>query len=495
MNYRVRGIASSEVDNMRSMMLLPVQCLAIVRCMVIVHCLAILCFVSCALVAPCTAADYFIDSVNGSDDNDGLSKNKPWKSHGKVESVELAAGDAVHFKKGSAFSGNILISESGTADKPIRLTAYGTGELPKFTNPTTSDSFGNAIVLGGDHIIVENLHFHDTPGEYVSGMIIMTKLAALRIERGADHCIIRNNEFIHTGQGIMSAGEHTLITENYLDGPSYALWRTSRSSWGPMGIHLNIGNQEVSYNTIKNFGTKDSPWGSDGGAIEIDCGRYHKKNIYIHHNYSEGNAGFIESSWDYDWPRYRQEIYDWRVSFNVCYDGQSWLFMLAPCTGIYFDNNTIVRYNGFGRAQNAVARVDVRGGKPVGLPSGIHFRNNLFIYTSSPYTGNRSGGALKTANWYSKYKSPETQYKGDSGQAGSGDPGLVDVQNQDYHLKADSPLRGKGINLSELYESDFDGHPLPKTGNWDIGAIQYNAGPAIKKLPTRRVPTRALQPE
>ena len=106
-----------------------------------------------------------------------------------------------------------------------------------------------------------------------------------------------------------------------------------------MGIHLNIGNQEVSYNTIKNFGTKDSPWGSDGGAIEIDCGRFHKKNIYIHHNYSEGNAGFIESSWDYDWPRYRQEIHNWRVSFNVCYDGQSWLFMLAPCNGIYFDIN------------------------------------------------------------------------------------------------------------------------------------------------------------
>lgn len=212
----------------------------------------------------------------------------------------------------------------------------------------------------------------------------------------------------------MSAGEHTLITENYLDGPSYALWRTSKSSWGPMGIHLNIGNQEVSYNTIKNFGTKDSPWGSDGGAIEIDCGRYHKKNIYIHHNYSEGNAGFIESSWDYDWPRYRQEIYNWRVSFNICYDGQSWLFMLAPCTGIYFDNNTIARYNGFGRSQNACARIDVRGGRPVGKPSGAHFRNNLFIYSSSPYTGNRSSGALKTANWYSKYKSPGTKYKGDS---------------------------------------------------------------------------------
>ena len=258
-----------------------------------------------------------------------------------------------------------------------------------------------------------------------------------------------------------------------------------------MGIHLNIGNQEVSYNTIKNFGTKDSPWGSDGGAIEIDCGRFHKKNIYIHHNYSEGNAGFIESSWDYDWPRYRQEIHNWRVSFNVCYDGQSWLFMLAPCNGIYFDNNTIARYNGFGRSQNACARIDVRGGSPVGKPSGAHFRNNLFIYSSSPYTGNRSGGALKTANWYSKYQSASTKYQGDSDQAGSGDPGLVDLDKQDYHLKVDSPLRGKAINLSEFYQSDFDGRPLPKTGSWDIGAIQYSATKPTKALqPKRRSPSR-----
>ena len=184
-----------------------------------------------ALITHCSGADYYIDSVEGLDTNDGLSTRKPWKSHMKVESASLAAGDVVHFKKGSAFSGNIRISESGTAAKPIRLTSYGTGELPKFTNPSSLDASGNAIILGGDYIIVENLHFHDTPGEHVSGMIIMTRLAALRIERGSDHCIIRNNEFIKTGQGIMSAGEYTLITENYLDGPSYALWRTSKSSW------------------------------------------------------------------------------------------------------------------------------------------------------------------------------------------------------------------------------------------------------------------------
>ena len=60
----------------------------------------------------CSGADYYIDSVDGSDSNDGLSIRSPWKSHMKAESVSLAAGDVIHFKKGSSFSGNIRISES-----------------------------------------------------------------------------------------------------------------------------------------------------------------------------------------------------------------------------------------------------------------------------------------------------------------------------------------------------------------------------------------------
>jgi hypothetical protein len=268
--------------------------------------LAVTLFVAAAIVATSdsSATDYYIDSVSGSDSAAGTATNTAWKSHTKAESASLSAGDGVHFKRGSAFTGGIVISESGTSNNPIRLTSYGTGELPKFTNPSTHDENGNAIRVGGAYTIVENLHFHDTPGEYVSSSLIMTRLGAVRIDRASDHCIIRSNVFMKCGQGIVSAGEHTLITQNYLDGPSYALWRTDSSSWGPMGIHLNIGNQEVSYNTIKNYGTKDSPWGSDGGAIEIDYDGawfnrdHHKRNIYIHHNYSEGNAGFLESSWN-----------------------------------------------------------------------------------------------------------------------------------------------------------------------------------------------------
>ena len=182
------------------------------------------------IVSNCSGQEYYIDSVGGDDLlNDGLTELTPWASHTMVTSVTLAPGDTVHFKRGSAFSGAIVISESGTAGNPITLTSYGTGDLPKFTNPSTSDQNGNAIRVGGAYTIVETLHFHDTPGEEVSLFIIMSRLGAVRIDRFSDHCIIRNNVFMKCGQGIVSAGEYTLITENYMDGPSYPLW----TDWTP----------------------------------------------------------------------------------------------------------------------------------------------------------------------------------------------------------------------------------------------------------------------
>ena len=61
------------------------------------------------------AANYYIDSVGGNDSNSGTSTITPWKSHVKAQTASLAAGDTVHFKRGSAFSGPIEITESGTA--------------------------------------------------------------------------------------------------------------------------------------------------------------------------------------------------------------------------------------------------------------------------------------------------------------------------------------------------------------------------------------------
>ena len=41
------------------------------------------------LVTHCSGADYYIDSVDGLDDNDGLSMRRPRKSHMKLSLIHI----------------------------------------------------------------------------------------------------------------------------------------------------------------------------------------------------------------------------------------------------------------------------------------------------------------------------------------------------------------------------------------------------------------------
>ncbi len=412
-----------------------------------------------------TGSHYYIDSQAGDDDNDGLSAETAWRSHTMVNNISFQPGDVIAFKKGSQFSGPIEFTESGAEAEPIVITSYGKGEKPQFTNPDDNDMNGNCIRLSGSWLILDGLYFHDTPPtqNYDRLRSIFLMGAVLNAD-GANHNIIRNNTFIHVTKGIQSTGEYTLITQNHIEGVDFPLWwNGGENGWGPIGIQMGIGNQEVSYNTIKGFLTTDSGYGSDGGAIELDDGRYHKDNFYIHHNYSEGNAGFLESSWLYDYKPYVQEVHNLRVAFNVNFDAQSWLYMWAPCHECYFDNNTVIRFNDFGSPLDDGAYTDYPG---------IHFRNNLFVYTSDAYQGPGTEGIVPSNNWYFDYNDANAVHW-DGKQAGSGEPGLRDLNNGNYELKSDSPLRGEGINLSQYYQVDFNGKVLPSDGSWDIGALQF----------------------
>ena len=106
---------------------------------------------------------YYIDSENGHDSYNGRSPEKAWKSHTKIATKTFQPGDVIAFKKGSEFTGPIEFSESGTESDPILITSYGTGQKPRFTNPDDLNMNGNCIRIKGSWIIVENLHFHDTP--------------------------------------------------------------------------------------------------------------------------------------------------------------------------------------------------------------------------------------------------------------------------------------------------------------------------------------------
>jgi len=62
---------------------------------------------------------------NGSDDNDGLTPETPWKTLEKASKAELAENDAVFFKRGDIFRGH-LDCQAG-----VTYSAYGEGKKPE----------------------------------------------------------------------------------------------------------------------------------------------------------------------------------------------------------------------------------------------------------------------------------------------------------------------------------------------------------------------------
>ena len=72
---------------------------------------------------------YYIDNVNGKDENDGLSPEFPKNDASKTAP---APGDTVLFKRGTVIKTQ-LKTVSGTPDAPVTYGAYGEGEAPVFT--------------------------------------------------------------------------------------------------------------------------------------------------------------------------------------------------------------------------------------------------------------------------------------------------------------------------------------------------------------------------
>jgi hypothetical protein len=78
------------------------------------------------------ATNYYLSSSSGSDQYDGKTPNTAWQSITKLKTVltALQPGDSVLFKCGDTFSGQLVLSKSGTVAKNIFFGSYGSGKKP-----------------------------------------------------------------------------------------------------------------------------------------------------------------------------------------------------------------------------------------------------------------------------------------------------------------------------------------------------------------------------
>ena len=77
---------------------------------------------------------YFVSSLNGNDENDGLSESTAFKSLNKINEIDLIPGDKVFLLRGSVFENEFLhLKNCGDINGDmIEIAAYGQdGDLPK----------------------------------------------------------------------------------------------------------------------------------------------------------------------------------------------------------------------------------------------------------------------------------------------------------------------------------------------------------------------------
>jgi hypothetical protein len=92
---------------------------------------SLLCF--SLFAAPARATTYYIDSIAGSESNNGTSASTPWKtitSTSKVNTVSFQPGDQILFKRGSSWTGTLAPKGAGNSANPVVFDAYGTGAAP-----------------------------------------------------------------------------------------------------------------------------------------------------------------------------------------------------------------------------------------------------------------------------------------------------------------------------------------------------------------------------
>jgi parallel beta-helix repeat protein len=73
---------------------------------------------------------YYVDSMNGRDDNNGVSAATAWKTLARISSSKFMPGDNVLLRRGSVWREQLNFPSSGSVGSPIVIDAYGQGESP-----------------------------------------------------------------------------------------------------------------------------------------------------------------------------------------------------------------------------------------------------------------------------------------------------------------------------------------------------------------------------
>lgn len=304
----------------------------------------------CAACSACVSAQsiHYLDCAAGDDSGDSLTPQTAWKTLGRASTFTFQPGDSLLLKRGSTCSGMLAPKGSGDEGRPISLSAFGTGALPRIIGTGHEAglklqdqqhwSIANLDVTGGSpygvlitgsvphlkHFRITNVVIHDVTGEpktKQSGLLvigsdektgtvfddividgvtaynssqwagIIVSAGPFNPQGGSPHGsdITIRNSIVHdvAGDGILLAlAKNGLIEHN-------VSWNTGMQHTESIGTPNAIWEWECNQCTVQyNEGFfSDSP-GVDGGVFDIDWGCH--DNI-VQYNFAHDSQGYCAS--------------------------------------------------------------------------------------------------------------------------------------------------------------------------------------------------------
>lgn len=430
---------------------------------------------------------FYIDARTGNNDLDGHSPQTAWRTLFQVHSAGLRAGDVVRLARGSVWRRESLFLDAGaqgTADEPIVIEAYGTGEPPTIADPAAH--WDAAIDFAG--VAFGQNAWGSLPSRYIHLLDIRvqdTKETGIVMSKGTSNLVVAGCEIVRCGAGISVSGAHQRILGNFIhDGIMAIDIGDPASDRGAGGISFVGEDLELAWNRLVNCIARSQSFGTDGGAFEFfsaklsaadPVGEYISNNVRIHHNYSENCDVFLECA---------GKITNLLVDYNVHVNGpnRSVEFHLDDLSyaslgsyGARFENNTFVPGPGYSEGEpflflgatfgtfqpgnSVVIRNNIlsTGGwlvfDPAAAGAGLVHDHNLIRFTGE------GGFGPANSRWI---QAPHETVA---------DPKFADEAVLDFRLAAGSPAIGAAVPASST--TDFVGTAVPSGGAPDVGAYEY----------------------
>ena len=463
------------------------------------------------------ATNYYIDNINGSDNNNGLSPGNAWQSLTKVNASAFLPGDSVLFIRGGVWRGQ-LIPKSGNSSANITYSAYGTGEKPQLLGSANVSNTSDWTNIGGS--IWQSLQASTVD----IGNLIFNGGAAVGFKKWTSAALLNQGDFwwdktgTHTVQIYSATNPASYYTDIeaaigsfivYAQLDSFFVLQNMAFKYGAADCievrnthHAIIQDCDVSFiggtelTTQVRYGGGVQFWAYSNNNIVQRCRFWEIYDDAVTNQCTPSNAGPAQQYNLF----YRNNLI-WNCSeSSYCCDLRPAVLTGSFLKNIYFENNTCVNSGGgWATAQ----RPDRKGFQiyfsAITAPTdSIFIRNNifyksravLFVDNSSVQTLNYT--TLDYNDWYTEnntdtivalwtssslniwtqpqFSAYQTAYNEDA-HSFMADPLLVNPDNNNYHLTASSPCIGTGINTG--IGTDFDLNQRPQTGSYDVGAYQF----------------------